>query len=106
MKLDRPIGDRRITLIVPDSIGPLAEDLLDKLVELDAKGPRLAAGSTIAYGWATLTIDADFDGNLEIREPDFRRDAARDTQFGATNTLTVLRRQAAVNQLAHADLLA
>ena len=61
MKLTRKIGQHEITVHVAPSLAPLAEDLLTTLAELDARGPVLQAGSTIGFGWSTLTLEAKDD---------------------------------------------
>jgi len=89
MKLTREIGGKRIAVHVPPSLAPLGEDLLEKLAELDAKGPPLSDGSTIAFGWTQLTLEERGD-ELVVREPDYCGDALHDTVSDVGYTLRVI----------------
>jgi hypothetical protein len=106
MRLSRNIGAHVVVAHVPPSLAPLGEDLLAKLAELDAKGPPLHEGSTIAFGWAKLTLEeGESDGELVVAEPDFHGDALHRTfrDVGATleviaDQLRVCKRAGAVPQ--------
>ena len=106
MKLERKIGGRSVAVRVPHQLAPFADDLLDKLVELDAAGPKLQPGSKIGFGWSVLTLDESSSEELEIREPDFTDDSLTRTQLGASDTLEVLANQFAVARDAGAQPLA
>ncbi|MEW5740560.1 MAG: hypothetical protein AB1938_16650 [Myxococcota bacterium] len=69
------------------------EALLDKLAELDARGPPLEDGTTIDFGWSRLAL-AEVDENvLEVEEPFFGDDPVRRRLLGAHDTLDVAQAQ-------------
>ncbi|WP_437942620.1 immunity protein Imm33 domain-containing protein [Sorangium sp. So ce341] len=92
MRLTRTIRGNQIVVNVPPSLAPLGDDLLTKLAELDAKGPGLREGSTIAFGWAKLTLKDDVD-ELVVVEPDYSGDALHDTFGDVGDTLRVIANQ-------------
>ncbi len=95
MKHTRKIGVHTIVVWGSEQLGPMIEDLLDTLAQLDAKGPPLDVGTHIRYGWITLTLAEEFTDVdwLEVREPDFDGDTANETANGVNVTLDVLLEQ-------------
>lgn len=97
MKLTRRIGKHPVTIQFADDLKPQAEALLDKLAELDAKGPPLHDGSVIDFGWSRLTLEAEDDG-LVVCEPDFVGDPKEGTSCVIAATLRISLRQAELLQ--------
>lgn len=99
---ERTLPDgRRLIAIAARELEPQVNDVLETLAALDAKGPRLADGSTIQFGWSRLTIRQHGAAPLlHVHEPDFLHDPQRDTVAHVDRTLRVLRDQVAVLQLA------
>jgi hypothetical protein len=97
MKLTRRIANKQVTIHGADDLKPQAEALLDKLAELDAKGPALHAGSVIDFGWSRLTLEAEGD-ELVVSEPDFLSDPTKRTSTGVEATLRISLRQAELLQ--------
>lgn len=97
---ERPLpGDRRLVALASPDLAPQAGSLLDLLATLDARGPRLADGSTIRFGWSLLTLhQAGPSPLLHVHEPDFFDDPEHRTVAHVDTTLRVLRDQA---QLVH-----
>ena len=109
MELKRKIGAHVIVLLVRDDLGPMAEDLLDTLEKLDAKGPALREGTRIAYGWTTLTLAEGYESepSLDIREPDLdSEDPLQITLAGADETLDVILQQGSVCKLVDVEAVA
>jgi hypothetical protein len=98
MEHRRKIGGNVIIVSVADDLGPLAEDLLDTLAKLDAKGPTLHDGSRIAYGWTLLTLEEGYEQEptLMVCEPDYFDDPLQSTLPSFTDTARVLFDQGSV----------
>jgi hypothetical protein len=99
---ERTLADgRRLIAIASGELEEQANGLLEKLAALDAKGPRLADGSTIQIGWSRLTIHQRGAASLlHVHEPDFLHDPQHATVAHVDRTLRVLRDGAAILQLA------
>ncbi|MEW6432866.1 MAG: hypothetical protein AB1730_15280 [Myxococcota bacterium] len=92
MMLTRTIGPNTVRVEVLERQRAQAEALLDKLAELDARGPRLQDGTTIDFGWSRLTL-VDVDGILDVEEPEFRGDPFESRMPGAFETIGVAQDQ-------------
>lgn len=98
MKLQRRIRGVNVVISCLDSFGAQAEGLLDKLEELDRRGPQLRDGTTIQFGWARLTLRLEGD-ELVVCEPSFGT-AEVDSQLSRSvdDTLIVLLEQTELMQ--------
>jgi len=86
---------RRVVAVASADLAPQAGSLLDTLVTLDARGPRLADGSSIQFGWSRLTLHQPGPSPiLYVHEPDFFGDPEHRTVAHVDTTLRVLRDQA------------
>ena len=95
----------RLTITLPDGpsiVVAVGDDqerqgqaILQKLAELDARGPRLKDGSTIDFGWSRFTLK-ERRGALQVYEPHFLGDALNDTHPTIANTIDVETAQVSV----------
>ena len=109
MELKRKIGANIVVVRVSDELVPLAEDLLDILETLNAKGPALHEGTRIAYGWTTLTLGEGYEDepSLNVRAPDLESENPQETTLGSvSDTLDVILQQGSVCKLVGVDPVA
>jgi hypothetical protein len=101
MKLEHALADgRRLVTEVDDDLEPAGRDVLAELAECDQRGPRLATGSKVSFGWTMLILEETEPGVLAVREPRYAADDPRETQYGVSETVRVLVGQLAVCKLA------
>lgn len=95
MKLQRRIGEFNVVAICAKDLEEQARGLLDKIAELNERGPAIQDGTTIKFGWSLLTLISDAD-ELVVWEPDFEKDPHHDLVPQAEHTLRVLTEQMAL----------
>jgi hypothetical protein len=95
MKYQRQIGSFNVVAICADDLKEQAEALLDKLAELNDKGPALQDGTTVEFGWSLLTLRGNED-ELVVCEPYFSNDPFQDYLPVVDDTLRVIAEQVAV----------
>lgn len=95
MKHTRMIGGREVTLECSDRFEPAAQNVLETLEKLDARGPALHDGSRVQFGWSVLTLMTDGDG-LRVHEPDFDGDPLGEVRPNLDTSLDVLVQQVKV----------
>jgi hypothetical protein len=103
VKLERAIQNGTLVVDIDDRLAPISGNVLDALVECDRRGPAIAAGGMIAFGWVTLAFEQVGPGVLAVREPKMTGAEPGGTQLGMTDTVRVLAGQAAVCQVAGAE---
>lgn len=92
MSCERLIGTFRILVHCAPDLDRQAESLLDKLQELNQRGPALKEGTTIEFGFSLLRLQRDAE-NLVVCEPDFEGDPLVDWIPQVDTTLQVLTEQ-------------
>jgi hypothetical protein len=96
MKLQRRIGPFDVVVECRDDLRDQAAGLLNKLAELNAKGPALRDGTVVQFGWAPLKLREQ--GNaLVVCEPDFGGDPFHDYVPTVDTTLRILSEQVALS---------
>src|SRR5215831_5898818 len=89
MRIKKTIGNVDIVANCTEAQERQAASLLDKLSELNEKGPALKDGSIVRFGWSDLKLVSK-DNELVITEPDFKKNPFRDFLPQVNETLAVL----------------
>jgi hypothetical protein len=89
MTIRKKIGAFEVVANCAEEQHAQATSLLDKLAELNAKGPALKDGSVIRFGWSDLKL-LQQENELIVSEPDFKKDPFREFLPQVTETLGVL----------------
>jgi len=89
MKLQKRISAGDLSVSCAEDLAEQAESVINKLVELDRRGPRLQAGTKIRFGWSAFFIRLAGEA-LSVCEPDFKGDPFRDYVPWIDVTLRVL----------------
>ncbi|GGA88548.1 immunity protein Imm33 domain-containing protein [Puia dinghuensis] len=92
MRYQRTIGRFTVVAQCGQDLAAQAEELLNQLELMNARGPALHDGTTIQFGWSLLTLRGN-DGELYVCEPYFRGDALHEVLPTVDDTLRVLSRQ-------------
>lgn len=108
MKHKRRIGEHVVIVSTAEDLAPLAEDLLDTLERLDARGPKLRDGFKIGYGWVMLTLEEGLteDDSLDVLEPNLFTNPLEHTKSTVHETFDVLLEQGRACKLVHAEPIA
>jgi hypothetical protein len=94
MQRELTIGSRVVRFHCAKELAPQADWLEGVLKDIAAErgDDFFAPGKTIQLGWSLLTL-VDKDGVLEVHEPDFDGNPAKQTRNDLTVTLTVIAQQ-------------
>lgn len=92
MRYQQRIGQFNVVANCSDDFAGQAESLLDKLSELDKRGPALGDGMTIEFGWSLLTLYGN-EEELVVHEPDFEGNPVVNSVPQVEVTLRVLTEQ-------------
>jgi hypothetical protein len=94
MTVSRQIGETRVEAECEEALKSLAEDVLSTFERLAAQSP-LRAGMRVRFGWSMLTLESSPPGGLIVCEPDFERDALRETRPVVNDSLEIAAKQTA-----------
>lgn len=92
MSYQQRIGQFNVVANCSDDLDGQAESLLDKLAELDERGPALNDGMAIEFGWSLLTLCGN-EESLVVYEPDFEGNPVANSVPQVEVTLRVLTEQ-------------
>jgi hypothetical protein len=95
MLLSHRIAAGQLLLECDAEFAVAGENALKALAGRDAKGPALAAGSRVQFGWSVLTMAPEPEG-LRVMAPDYARDPMRDLDRSLDATFRVVRDQVEV----------